>query len=191
MGTDTPVEGGEKKPVMKQEGNDGFHQNKSKFKKFAKRERFMGAHPDLQGFVFETGTSHNNQIANFNTVDTRIRAIVGQSFEPQVLESIEKMTLVMPPEPTIIAEPDGSMSRVEDIKYGKKYDKWLTRTEKVEKELKQVYSIYYGQCDEDIKSSLAEDATFKRQGGAVDPSRIRSGVQWNQVEFTGGCSRSK
>ena len=175
MGTDTPVEGGERKPVVRQEGNDGFHRNKNKFRKFAKKERFMGTHPDLQGFLFETGTSRTNQIANFtnqianfNTVDTRIRAIVGQSFEPQVLESIEKMTVVMPPEPTIIAEPDGSVSRVEEIKYGKKYDRWLTITERIVRELKQVYSIYYGQCDEDIKASLAEHPEFERANQEKD-----------------------
>ena len=79
MGTDTPIEGGERKPIIKQEDNNGFNQIKSKFKKFAKKERFMGvgAHPDLQGFEFEISISRTNHIDNFNTVDTHIHAIVG------------------------------------------------------------------------------------------------------------------
>ena len=121
----------------------------------------MGAHPDLQGFVFEAGSTRTNQIAKFTTVDTRIRALIGQQFDPMVLESIEKMTVTIPPEPNIVTESDGSVSKMEEIKYGKKYDRWLTRTERIKKEMKQVYSIYYGQCDEDIKASLAEHAQFE------------------------------
>jgi hypothetical protein len=34
-------------------------------------------------------------------------------------------------------------------------------TEKIKKELKQVYLMYYCQCDEDIKASLAEHTQFK------------------------------
>ena len=33
--------------------------------------------------------------------------------------------------------------------------------ERVDKELKQVYSIYYVQCDEDIKAGLAEHQDFE------------------------------
>ena len=126
-----------------------------------KKEKFMGAHPDLQGFVFEAGSTRTNQIAKFTTVDTCMRALIGQQFDPMVLESIEKMTVTVPPEPNIVTESDGSVSKMEEIKYGKKYDRWLTRTERIEKEMKQVYSIYYGQCDEDIKASLAEHAQFE------------------------------
>ncbi len=123
----------------------------------------MGAHPDLQGFVFEAYAVRSTQITNFNTVDTRIRALVGQQFDPFVLESIEKMAVTLPVEPTVVTEADGvTVSRVEEIKYGKKYDRWLTRTNKIEQQLKQVYSVYFGQCDDDIKASLAEHPDFKR-----------------------------
>ena len=128
MGTEHPAEGGEKKPAVKNEdGNGGGSYNcRNNFdqrNKFAKKERFMGAHPDLQGFVFEANAVHLNQITNFNTIDTRIRALIGQQFDPFVLESIEKMAVTMPPEPTINTEADGvTISRVEEIKYGKKFD---------------------------------------------------------------------
>ena len=47
------------------------------------------------------------------------------------------------------------------MKFKSKYDRWLTQTEKIEKELKQSYSKYYGQCDEDMKATmLAKDSRF-------------------------------
>jgi hypothetical protein len=54
------------------------------------------------------------------------------------------------------------VSRMEEIKYGKKFDWWLSHTKKVEREIKQVFSIYYGQCNEHIKSSLTKDPTFNQ-----------------------------
>lgn len=49
---------------------------------------------------------------------------------------------------------------MEKMEYSKRYDKWLTITYKIEAELKQVYAIYYGHCDEDMKASLIEDPSF-------------------------------
>ena len=82
------------------------------------------------------------------------------------------MRVITPPEPTIVTEADGTISKMEEIKYGKKYDRWLTRTEKVEKEMKQVYSVYYGQCDEDMKVCLTEDPTFKQVNEEKDLIRL-------------------
>jgi hypothetical protein len=148
MGTDNPAQGGEQKPIIKNEGNNvpNASNRRNNARRFIKKEQFQGAHPDLAGYVFETSSNRTNQIANFTAVDTRIRALVGQQFDPYVLESIEKMRVITPPEPTIVTEADGTVLKMEEIKYGKKYDWWLTRTEKVEKEMKQVYSVYYGQC---------------------------------------------
>jgi hypothetical protein len=168
MGTDTPAGGREQKPVIKNEANIGNGFNRRVIKNFIKKKCFQAAHPDLSGFVFETGTTRTNQIADFTTADVRIWALVGQQFGPFVLESIEKMRVILPPEPTIVMETDGTVSKMEEIKYGKKYDRWLTCTERVEKELKLVYSIYYGQCDKVIKSSLAEDFTFKQTNEEKD-----------------------
>ena len=95
----------EKKPDVKNESNPnaGGSNRKGRFNnrnKFVKTEKFMGAHPDLQGFVFEPNPIRTYQIANFTNVDTRIKAVVGQQFDPAVLESIEKMTVTLPTEPT-------------------------------------------------------------------------------------------
>ena len=95
----------------------------------------MGANPDLQGFVFEAKHNRTEQITNFNTVDIRIRAIVGQKYDSAVLESIEKMSPTLPIEPTAVTNADGDVTKVEEIKYGKKYDKWLTRVEKIEEQM--------------------------------------------------------
>ena len=83
--------------------------------------------------------------------------LVGQQFDPYVLESIEKMQAIRPQEPTIMMESDGLVSKMEDIKYGKKCVRLLTHTEKVKKAMKQVYSLYYNQYNKDINSSLVED----------------------------------
>ena len=119
------VDGADRKPEIKNEGNPagvgvnrrGRFDNKSKF---VKKEKFMGAHPDLQGFVFEPNPIRANQISNFTTVNTRIKAVVGQQFDPSVLESIEKMAVTLPSEPTpIIAPGQTTMDEIEKIKYGK------------------------------------------------------------------------
>ena len=49
-------------------------------------------------------------------------------YDPYVLKSIKKIQAVLPPEPTIVMESDGSVSKMMEIKLGKKYDRWLTRT---------------------------------------------------------------
>ena len=128
MGTGTPAGGGEGKPALKAEGTGevGSNRKNRHQNNVMKKEKFMGAHPDLQEFVFEAGSTRTNQISKFTTMNTRIRVLIGQQFDPMVLESIEKMAVSIPPEPSIVMESDGSVSKMEEIKYGKKYDRWLT-----------------------------------------------------------------
>ena len=102
MGTKT---GGEKKPPIKNEGGiaagnlyRGNYNNSNK--QFVKKEKFLGADPNLQGFVFEAVGNRAQQITNFTPVNTRINAIIGQKCDPYVLELIEKMTATVPDEPT-------------------------------------------------------------------------------------------
>ena len=49
--------------------------------------------------------------------------MVGQKYNSAVLESIENMAISLPVEPTAVADADGKISRVEEIKYAKRYDK--------------------------------------------------------------------
>ena len=109
-----------------------------------KKEKFLGADPDLQGFVFEAVGNRAQQITNFTAADTRIKAIIGQKCDPYVLESIEKMTTTLPDEPTFEETTDDAKKRIAEMKFKSKFDCWLTRTEKIEKELKQIYSKYFG-----------------------------------------------
>ena len=60
------------------------------------------------------------------------------------------------------------MSEVEKMKFKSKFDKYLTRTDKIEMQLKQVFSKCYGQVDEDMRGTLKEDDDFKRAYNAKD-----------------------
>ena len=53
-------------------------------------------------------------------------------------------------------DPD-LMSEVEKMKFKSKFDKYLTRTDKTEVQLKQVLLKYYGQVDEDMRGTLKGD----------------------------------
>ena len=56
MGTDTPAAGGEQKPLVKSEGKPPHHggrNNANRNNNYIKKERFLGADPDLSGKVFE------------------------------------------------------------------------------------------------------------------------------------------
>lgn len=83
------------------------------------------------------------------------------------------MAVTLPLESTVITEANGTtISRVEEIIYGKKFDQWLTRTDKIEQQIKLVYSVYLGQCDEDIKASLAEHPDFKLADQEKNPIKL-------------------
>ena len=104
MGTETPAEGGDNKTAIKNKGGAAAGNqrrgNQNQFnRRFVKKEKFLGADPDLQGFVFESAGNRAQQITNFTTVDTRIKALIGQNCDPFVLESIEKMEESLPKEP--------------------------------------------------------------------------------------------
>lgn len=101
MSADTPALGREHKPNVKNEANGisgSGRRNNHNTRKFIKKERSQGAHPDLSGFVFDTRTTQTNQIANFTAIDVRICALVGQQFDPYVLRSIKKMQAILPQE---------------------------------------------------------------------------------------------
>jgi len=114
MGADTPAEGGESKPKIKSEdnnvpsnaGRNNFRRNNNT--STVRKEKFTGAHADLQGHVFEAKRSRSEQVSNFRKVDELIKAKVGTEFDPFVLESLEKDTMTKPPEPTAVTANDGS-----------------------------------------------------------------------------------
>ena len=70
MGTENLAEDVEKKPAIKNEGSiaagnlcrDNYNNFNNKL--FVKKEKFIGADPDLQGFVFEAVGNRAQQIIN-------------------------------------------------------------------------------------------------------------------------------
>ena len=82
-------------------------------------------------------------------------------------------TLPEEPQPVTTGADNDIMSGVEKMKYKAKYDRYLNRVDKVEMQLKQTYSKYYGQCDEDMKASLKEDSDFVRSHQEKDIVKLR------------------
>ena len=89
MGTDIPAvcRGAKVKTENKGGGNPAHPQNQ---RRFIEKEKFMGAHPDLQGMIFAASGTRSQQITNFMKVDERIKDLIGQCSDPYVLESIQK-----------------------------------------------------------------------------------------------------
>ena len=179
MSADTPAAGGEIKPVVKNDGKPSFQHggrnNANRRDNYIKKEKFLGADPNLRGHVFEAKRSRSEQVANFTNVDNIIKAQVGTECDPFVLESLEKDANTLPeePQPVTTGADNDIMSGVEKMKYKAKYDRYLNRVDKVEMQLKQTYSKYYGQCDEDMKASLKEDSDFVRSHQEKDIVKLR------------------
>jgi hypothetical protein len=55
-----------------------------------------------------------------------------------------------------IAVDENNMTRAEEIKYSKMLDCHLANVEKLDVQKKQVFSLIYGQCDEEIIAALEE-----------------------------------
>lgn len=175
MGTDTPVEGGEPKPGIKAESKPFHHgsRNANRRDNFTKKEKFVGADPKLRGQVFEAKRNRSEQVSNFNTVDELIKAQVGTECDPFVLESLEKEIETLPSEPVPVMDSAGVISELEKLKFKSKYDKHLSRLDKVEMQLKQTYSKYYGQIDEDMNATLKEDPDYERAHKKKDVVKLR------------------
>jgi hypothetical protein len=168
MSTEIPAGGGEQKPVVKNnEGKQhgGNRRNKPPF--LQKREKFEGATAELSGYIFTAGANRTAQLHNFTRTVERIKTYVGQNFDPHMLQSLEEVKEVLPTQPTPTLEADGSMSKTNEIIFNKEIAKWIDVKYVVQKELKNAYSVVYGQCDEEMKASLAMDPTFE----AIDKSK--------------------
>ena len=103
MSTETPAGCGEQKtPVVRNnEGGPGWNHNRRDQNPypFIKREKFEGSTAELSGFIFTAGTNRTSQIHNFTRTDEQIKALVGQKYDPYVLQSLEEVREVMPTQP--------------------------------------------------------------------------------------------
>ena len=170
MSTDTPAAGGETK--IKNEDNkvhSGRNNNRrNNNNNFNKTVKFVGAHPSLQGHVFETKRNRSEQVTNYNKVDEIIKAQIGVTSDPYVLESLEKDAITLPsePAPVYVQDKDGKdtkeIDEIEMIKFKSKYNKYLSQVDTIQKQTKQAFSIYYGQISEEMKASLKEDPNHEK-----------------------------
>ena len=115
MSTETPAGGGDQKtPVVRNnEGGPGWNHNRQDQNPypFIKRGKFEGSTAELSGFIFTAGTNRTSQIHNFTRTDERIKALVGQKYDPYVLQSLEEVREVMPMQPVATLETDGTIQR--------------------------------------------------------------------------------
>ena len=74
-----------------------------------------------------------------------------------VMMKIHKLKMT---EPMAQLEADGAMTRAEEIKFSKKYDRYLTNMHKINNETKQVIALLYRQIDDDMKSCLKEKVNW-------------------------------
>ena len=60
------------------------------------------------------------------------------------------------------------------MKFKSKFDKYLTQTDKIEMQLKQVFSKYYDRVDEDMRGNLKEYDDFERPYNEKDVIALRT-----------------
>ena len=153
MGTNTPTAGGEQKPDVKHEGRSSYHgggRNNSNRNNnnHNTRGKILGADANLCRKVFEAKRNQSEQVASFKTANNLIKAQVGTEYDPFVLESLEQDSIASPQElaPVYMAKVAVTdldvMSEVEKMKFKSNFDKCLTQTDKIEMQLKQVFSKY-------------------------------------------------
>ena len=190
MSANPAAAGGENKPVVNnndnkpnvnhaRRGNNNSHRRDGQ----PKKEKFMGADPNLQGFVFEASPIRAVQAANFEKVDARIKDQIGMECHLSVLESIERDKLSLPEEPSPVADKEGNISQAEAMKFKEKYSRYLRTVDKIETEMKQCYFKYYGQCDDDMRSSLEEDPTFREAHRKKDVIALRKIIKGITFHF--------
>ena len=73
-----------------------------------------------------------------------------------MLQPIEEMDDITPEEPELITPRDPNKVWGKKIKYGKKLDSHLSKIDKIETQMKQVFSLFMGQMDDDTKYCLAK-----------------------------------
>ena len=162
----TANNGGEKKIVVKVKrkggkgGGRGYfiprHSGRGNSDKSPNKEKFQGVCTDLIGHVFEDGANHSAQIATYNTSMEDIKNYVGINYGPHVLQSIEEMEDITPKEPELITPTEPNKVMGEEIKYGKKLDRHLSKIDNIETQMKQVFSLFMVQMDDDTKHRLTE-----------------------------------
>jgi len=147
-----------------------------------RKEKFQGACAKFTGHVFEAGSSRLIQIASYTITMEHMNIYVGQKYDPVVLAAFKKMQDISLSEPTAVTVPDGMMTEVEKIKYSKKFDRYFVNQERIDKEKKQVYALFYGQMDKYMKTCLAEHNDWDKVHQKKDLIRLLKMLR--NVNFT-------
>ena len=66
------------------------------------------------------------------------------------------MKIILPDDPDL-ADDTGEG---EKLKFKIRFSNWLNSTKKIGREMKQAYTIYFWQCDDNMKATLAENGNF-------------------------------
>ena len=90
-------------------------------------------------------TTDQNKLSILPLWTTLFKAQVGTECDSFILESLEKEVESRPEEPTAVVKTDGTMTKIEEMKFKSKYDKYLNRIHKVKMQPEQTYSKYYEQ----------------------------------------------
>ena len=94
MGAKTPAAGGEMNPFVKHKSQPntqhGRRHNDNRRDSTIRKEKFVGADPDLRGHVFQANRNQSEQVVNVTAVKNIIKAQVRTECDPFVLESLER-----------------------------------------------------------------------------------------------------
>ena len=113
MGAETPVKGRETKPGVKRRGRSsnqhGRCSNTNCHDNFIKKEKFLGADPNICGHVFEAKCNRSEQVANFTAINDIVKEQGGPECGPSVLKSLKKDIKSGPNETVPVITEDSSM----------------------------------------------------------------------------------
>ena len=101
-----------------------------------------------------------------------------------MLEYLEKGTIILPTAPTPTIQDDGTITKTDEIIFNKEYDRYTSLRYTFENELKQVYSLYYCQDDDDMKATLAEDPKFDNINKSKDVLGLYKLLQSANFSYT-------
>ena len=124
MGAETPAARGDKKPFVKYKvrpnNQHGERHNNNLRDNTTRKETFLGADPDLCGYMLEAKHNLSEQVVNFTTVNDIIKSQVGTECDSFVVESLEKEVESSPEVPTAVENDDGIMTKIEEMTFKSK-----------------------------------------------------------------------
>ena len=89
-----------------------------------------------------------------------------------------------PEEPELITPTEPNKVRREEIKYGKKIDRHISKIYKIKTQMKQVFSLFMGQMYDDTKHRLAEHKEWegtKQQKYLIMMLEILQGINFSHT----------